>query len=87
VITDPVECEFHSTDIYSAGQLPLAVVRPASTADVAQVVQLAIRNGVAVVPRGGGASYTEGYAPAEPGSLLLDTSRMDANVEHNERDM
>ena len=35
VITDPVECEFHSTDIYSAGQLPLAVVRPASTADVA----------------------------------------------------
>jgi FAD/FMN-containing dehydrogenase len=87
VITDPTECEFHSTDIYSAGHLPLAVVRPASTADVAQVVQLATSRGIAVVPRGGGASYTEGYAPAEPGSLLLDTSRMDAIVELNERDM
>lgn len=87
VITDPTEREFQSTDIYSAGQLPLAVVRPASTADVAQVVQLATSRGVAVVPRGGGASYTEGYAPAEPGSLLIDTSRMDGIVELNERDM
>jgi FAD/FMN-containing dehydrogenase len=87
VITDPIEREFHSTDIYSAGQLPLAVVRPASTADVAQIVQLATSRGIAVVPRGGGASYTEGYAPAEPGSLLIDTSRMNAIVELNERDM
>ncbi len=87
VLTDPVEREFYSTDIYRAGQLPLAVVRPASTADVSQVVQLAAADGVAVVARGGGASYTDGYAPAEVGSITIDTSRMDQIVEINERDM
>jgi FAD/FMN-containing dehydrogenase len=87
VLTDPVEREFYSTDIYNAGQLPAAVVRPASTADVSQIVQLAVAEGVAVVPRGGGASYTDGYAPAEAGSISIDTSRMDRIVEINERDM
>ncbi|MEZ5459163.1 MAG: FAD-binding oxidoreductase [Steroidobacteraceae bacterium] len=87
VLTDPAELEFHSTDIYAAGQRPLAVVRPASTAEVAQLVQLATSAGVAIVPRGGGASYTDGYAPAEAGSVLVDTSRMDRILELNERDM
>lgn len=87
VITDATERSFYSTDIYGEGPLPLAVLRPASTADVAQIVQLAVAAGVAVVPRGGGASYTDGYVPGEPGVLLIDTSRMDQIVEINTRDM
>jgi FAD/FMN-containing dehydrogenase len=87
VLTDTTERRFYSTDIYGEGQLPLAVLRPASTADVSQIVQLASANGVAVVPRGGGASYTDGYAPAEVDSLLIDTSRMDQIIEINSRDM
>ncbi|MGA0019973.1 MAG: hydroxyacid dehydrogenase, partial [Steroidobacteraceae bacterium] len=39
VITDETEREFFSTDIYQAGVMPLAVLRPASAAEVAQVVQ------------------------------------------------
>jgi FAD/FMN-containing dehydrogenase len=87
VVTDATEREFFATDIYAAGKLPLAVVRPASTADVSQIVQLAIANGVSLVPRGGGASYTDGYTPAEADALVLDTSRMNVIVEINERDM
>jgi len=87
VLTDATERAFYSTDIYQAGALPLAVVRPSSAADVAQLVQLCVASGVAVVPRGGGASYTDGYAPAEAGSISIDTSRMNRILEINERDM
>ena len=87
VLTDAEERRFYSTDIYKSGELPLAVVRPQSTADVAQVVQLAVAEGVALVPRGGGASYTDGYTPSEAGSISLDTSRMNRILEINERDM
>lgn len=87
VLTDETERRFYSTDIYREGRLPIAVVRPGSTADVSQVVQLATTHGLSVVPRGGGASYTDGYAPAENTSLLIDTSRLDRIVEINTRDM
>lgn len=87
VVTDRVEREFFSTDIYQSGVLPLAVLRPASSAEVAQIVQLCVAHGVAVVPRGGGASYTDGYLPTEARSVSLDTSRMNRIVEINTRDM
>lgn len=87
VITDATEREFYSTDIYQAGVMPLAVLRPASAAEVAQVVQLCVAQGVSVVPRGGGASYTDGYLPTESRSVSLDTSRMNRILEINTRDM
>lgn len=83
VLTDATERSFYSTDIYKTGALPLAVLRPSTTADVAQIVQLAVTEGVALVPRGGGASYTDGYTPTEAGSLSIDTSRMNRIVEIN----
>lgn len=86
VLTDHADREFHSTDVYSAGQLPLAVVRPASAADVAQLVQLCVAQGISLVPRGGGASYTNAYTPAETNSVVIDTSRMNRILEINERD-
>ncbi|MFM7624893.1 MAG: FAD-binding oxidoreductase, partial [Gammaproteobacteria bacterium] len=87
VVTDDTERAFFATDIYRAGALPAAVVRPASAAEVAAVVRACVARGVAVVPRGGGASYTDGYVPSEDGSISLDTSRMDRILEINERDM
>ena len=87
VITGETERRFYSTDIYSAGQLPLAVVRPASSNDVSQILQLASAHKLAVVARGGGASYTDGYPPAEANTLMIDTVRMNRIVEINERDM
>lgn len=87
VVTDPKEREFFSTDIYRQGVLPLAVLRPASSAEVAQIVELCAQYEVAVVPRGGGASYTDGYLPTESRSVSLDTSRMNRILEINTRDM
>jgi FAD/FMN-containing dehydrogenase len=87
VLTDPLEREFYSTDIYARGRMPLAVVRPGSAEEVSRLVKLALEHGLSVVPRGGGASYTDGYLPAEEHALLVDTSRLNRIVEINERDM
>ncbi len=51
------------------------------------MVAAACAAGVSVVPRGGGASYTDGYLPSEPDSILLDTLRLDRIVELNQQDM
>lgn len=87
VLADATEREFYSTDVYRRGEMPLAVVRPGSAAEVARVVQLALENNLSLVPRGGGASYTDGYTPAEADAILIDTSRMNRILEINETDM
>lgn len=87
VLTDPGNREFFSTDIYRRGEMPLAVVRPGSTSEVVNVVGLALEHGLPIVPRGGGASYTDGYTPAEPNAILIDTSRLNRIVEINAEDM
>lgn len=87
VLTDPADLEFHSTDVYARGEPPVAVVRPGSTEDVRRTVEIAARHDLTVVPRGGGASYTDGYLPTERDAVLVDTSRLDRIVEINEQDM
>ncbi|MBW7930716.1 MAG: FAD-binding oxidoreductase [Gammaproteobacteria bacterium] len=87
VLGDPADREFYATDVYSAGALPMAVVRPGSTAELQAVVRQAAAAGVALVPRGGGASYTEGYLPTTTRSLLIDLSRLNRIVEINAEDM
>ena len=42
---------------------------------------------VAVITRGGGASYTDAYLPATAQSLIIDTSRLNKIIEINEEDM
>jgi len=87
VLTDEVERRFHAMDVYNARELPIAVVRPASAGEVQGIVKIAAGAGVALVARGGGASYTDGYLPSTPVSLLVDTSRMNRILEINEQDM
>lgn len=55
---------------------PLAVVRPASTAEVSQTVRLAARHGLAVVPVGGNTGLVGGTA--NEGALMVSLERMDA---------
>jgi FAD/FMN-containing dehydrogenase len=50
---------------------PLAVVRPGSTGEVAQVLRLAAAHGVAVVPQGGNTGLVGGGVPDESGTQLL----------------
>jgi FAD/FMN-containing dehydrogenase len=54
-----------------------AVVRPASAAELAEVVRLCAEAGVAVVPQGGNTSMVGGAVPAEDGSeVVVSLARM-----------
>ncbi len=50
---------------------PLAVVRPANTAEVAAVVQACAQAGVALVPQGGNTGLVGGGVPDDSGQQVL----------------
>ena len=87
VLTSDEDREFFAMDVYRALSLPLAVVQPGTVDELCQVVAAATAAGVAVVPRGGGASYTDGYLPTTEQSITIDTGRLNRIVEINEQDM
>ena len=87
ILTGDADREFYSMDVYNHLELPLAVVQPGSVEELQGVVRTATGAGVAVVPRGGGASYTDAYLPTTTNSILLDTGRLNRVVELNEGDM
>ena len=80
VRNDPAHLELMRNDVYRGGGSPIAVVRPASIADLQAAVRVCSQAGTAMVPRGGGASYTDGYLLAEGGHVLIDTGWLDAIV-------
>ena len=86
VITDRTEREFYSQDVYRAGELPAAVVRPGSTEELAAALKAIAPSGLPVVPRGGGMSYTDGYLPQRADSIMIDMLRMDRVLEINAED-
>jgi len=78
VLTDPATLEFYATDVFRRGALPLAVLRPGSAQEIAQIVRHARACKLPIVMRGGGASYTDAYAHQGEGGVTLDFSRMKA---------
>jgi FAD/FMN-containing dehydrogenase len=76
VLTQEGDRRFYSTDVYNHRELPAAVVRPGSIEELQAVVRAAADAGAPVVVRGGGASYTDGYAHAKPGGVTIDTARL-----------
>ena len=66
-------------DLCAAG-LPVAVVRPRSTEQVAQAVRLAARHGVPVVPQGARTGLAGG-ANASEGALVISLTGMDRILE------
>lgn len=87
VLTSEADRDFYAMDVYNQREIPLAVVQPGSVEDLQKVVRTATGQGVAIVPRGGGASYTDGYLPTTAKSILLDLGRLNRIVEINETDM
>ena len=87
VDTSEASCRLYAGDVYSFGPVAAAVVSPANKKELADVVRSAVKLGHAVVPRGGGMSYTSGYVPAEPNSIIVDMSRMNRVLEINRQDM
>jgi FAD/FMN-containing dehydrogenase len=79
VLTDPADTAPYCEDwrrLYR-GRTP-AVLRPATTSEVADAVRLCGEHGVAIVPQGGNTSMVGGAAVSEDGSqILLSLSRID----------
>jgi glycolate oxidase len=78
VVADPAELAWLGTDVYRAGDVPAAAIRPRSVDELAAGVKAAVAAGLVVVPRGGGASYTDGYARRGRAALLIDTRDLDS---------
>jgi FAD/FMN-containing dehydrogenase len=85
VVTDEAELRFFAQDVFSEGASVAAVVRPRTVEQVAEAVRLLMADGVAVLPRGGGLSYTEGYL-SRGTAAVLDLSALDRIVEVNSSD-
>lgn len=87
VLTDADSTSLYAQDVHTKDLPALAVVRPGSTAELAEIVRLTAAAGHAVIARGGGMSYTSGYVPKEEGSVIVDVRRMDRVLEINRDDM
>jgi glycolate oxidase len=65
VIDEPLRLAAYETDALTAyRQQPLVVVLPETTAEVAEILRYAAREGVKIVPRGAGTSLSGGAIPA-----------------------
>jgi len=87
VLLDTADREFYAMDVYNFRELPMAVAKPGSIEDLQAVARTASAAGVVLVPRGGGASYTDGYLPTTGRSVMVDTGRMNRVLEVNAQDM
>lgn len=87
VITDESERAYYSQDVYNAGPTALAVIQPDSKEKLAEAVAIITGAGVALFPRGGGFSYTDGYIPTTSEGITVDTRKMNRILEINTEDM
>ncbi len=88
VVTDGDELTFYSTDVYRRADIDAVLaIRPRSMDQLAAAVRLCTESGLAVVPRGGGLSYTGGFLPVRAGSVIVDMRSLDGIVEINDTDM
>jgi len=88
VISDRTECVFYSTDVYRRADVDAdLVVRPGDIDELAAAVRICTNSGLAVIPRGGGLSYTGGFLPTRDGSVIFDMRRLNRIVTVNQTDM
>ncbi|MFB0561972.1 MAG: FAD-binding oxidoreductase [Candidatus Lokiarchaeia archaeon] len=81
--TDYVSDEDFMTYAYARGidsALPACppeyVVKPGTTEEVAEIMRIANKFKITIVPRGGGCGLMGGSKPIEKGGILMDTARM-----------
>lgn len=87
LVADVETLALYSHDVLSRGSEPLAVFKPTSVDELAAGIGAATKAGVAIVPRGGGMSYTGGYLYDGGPFLLVDTKSLDAILDINQTDM
>jgi len=84
---DQADRELFSQDIWSKGELADFVISPENTEQLSEAVRVSSNSGIALNPRGGGMSYTNGYTPSKPKTGVVDFSKMNKIIEINEDDM
>ena len=87
ILTDTETLDFYAHDIYERGADLLAVVRPRNKAQLAAAVAATTSHNIAVIPRGGGMSYTGGYTSKTAGAIVFDLAAMDRILAINPNDM
>jgi D-lactate dehydrogenase (cytochrome) len=87
VITDAAERRFYSADVYSEGEHCAAAIKPKDVPTLAKAISTATSSGYAVIGRGGGMSYTNGYTPVRPDTVTVDVGALNRIIEINEADM
>ena len=84
VLSDSASCTFYANDIFwQPGIAPLAVALPQNREQAVAAVKAAAAHGIAIVPRGGGMSYTKGYLPESTQSIVSDTRKLNGVLEVN----
>ena len=84
---DDATRELAAHDIFFQAPLwPLAVLCPDSVERLARAVALITGAGLAVAPRGGGMSYTQGYLPSQPW-VCVDLTRLNRVLKVDIRDL
>ncbi len=84
--TTPEERVAYSYDATQREALPWAVVRPASTQEVSEIILLANRELFPVVPRGAGTGMSGGSVPIQ-GGLVLSFERMSRILEIDDENL
>lgn len=87
VRTDDAALALAASDVHLTGERPLAVIRPTNAVALAAAVAAATGQGVAVLPRGGGLSYTGGYASPTPRAITIDLGAMNRILHVSAEDM
>ena len=84
VLADAASCAYYANDIFwQPGVAPMAIVLPKTRAQAVAAIEVAAAHAAAVIPRGGGMSYTKGYLPESAGAVVVDTRKLNNVIEIN----
>ncbi|MBB5687696.1 FAD-binding oxidoreductase [Sphingobium boeckii] len=87
LLIDMESRRLHSADLYSASGLVAAVIRPDSIEQLSAAAKEIAKAGLALLPRGGGLTYVQGYVSPTEGAVAVDLRRMNKIIEINAQDM
>ena len=87
LLSDEASRTLYGQDVSGDAHAVTAVVRPASVAHLVETVRFANEHDFAVVPRGGGLSYSSAYVCPSERTLCLDMAAMSEVLEVNTADM
>jgi FAD/FMN-containing dehydrogenase len=88
VVAAPAERAFFSSDVYRRADVDAALVlSPGTVEELGAAIACCTAQKMAVVPRGGGLSYTGGFLPVQARSAIIDMRRLDRIIEVSAEDM